>query len=410
MTRDFLPCEPPDNIRARDQQSDRQKIALRMLVIHQSAELYGPDRSLLELLGGIDSRDFECIICLPAEGPLAVVLRLLGLEVHVLPLLIINRETFSCAGFSRFAMQLAGAVRALDRLLAKRHVDIVYTNTLAVLDGMLWARARGCPHVWHVREIHVRPRLTSFMLRTLARRCADKLVCNSHKTLAWLSAERQDDAKYSVVWNGVQDQPWAPEDKAAACLKLGLRPDLPIVLMVARINDWKGHDLLLDAIAILEARGCHDFQLIMLGSPAPGQERLLPRLRLLVAASPAAARIHLRDFAVDTSIYYQAADCLVVPSREPEPFGRVAIEAMAYGVPVIAANHGGLSEIVLDQFTGMLFPPNAAEALSYALEQMLAADDVRALWGRNAYLRQQSLFSLTGYRGEMMAIFHSVLV
>ena len=383
----------------------------RMLVLHQSADLYGSDRSLLELLESLDPRDFDAIICLPEDGPLAITLRKIGREVHVLPLLKISRKTFTIAGLAGLAMKCIGAVRALDHVLGQRRVDFVYTNTLAVFDGMLWALARRRPHIWHVREIIAHPWLASRLLRTLARFGADKLVCNSQKTRDWLCGARSDvrnDRRCSVVWNGVQVHPWAPANKAEARRQIGLLPDLPVLLMVARINHWKGHDLLLEAVAQLHASGQQDFQLVLLGSAAPRQEKMLLRLQALVAASPAAHCIHVRDFAANTADYYRAADCLVVPSRAPEPFGRVAIEAMAFGVPVVAADHGGLTEIVINAYTGLLFAPNDAHALCSALAEILAHQDRRARWGRNGYQRQQALFSLRAYANAMTAVFDSV--
>lgn len=387
----------------------------RMLVVHQSADLYGSDRSLLELLERLDRRDFEAIVCLPEDGPLAVMLREIDLEVHVLPLLKISRNTFTIAGLASLAMQCFGAVRALDHVLGQRQVDFVYTNTLAVFDGMLWALLRRRPHIWHVREIIAQPWLASRLLRTLARIGADKLVCNSGNTRDWLRGASNKarkngypDDRCSVVWNGVQVQPWAPANKPEARRQIGLSPDLPVLLMVARINRWKGQDLLLEAIALLQASGQQDFQLVLLGSAAPAQPTMLQRLQALVADCPAARRIHVRDFAANTAEYYRAADCLVVPSREPEPFGRVAIEAMAHGVPVVAAGHGGLTEIVVHAHTGLLFAPNDAPALCRALGEILAHDDRRARWGHNGYLRQQALFSLRAYENAMTTVFDSV--
>lgn len=384
--------------------------AARMLVIHQSAELYGSDRSLLDLLAGIDRDDFACIVCLPEEGALAVALRDLGMEVHVLPLLKISRQSLRVGGLFKLPGRICRAVRALDQLLVGRKVDLVYTNTLAVFDGMLWALLRRRPHVWHVREIIVRPLLASAFLRLLAMKFSSKLICNSRNTREWLLGTGRLNRKCSVVWNGVQNQARRQHREADARRELGLLPGLPVVLMVGRINRWKGQDLLLEAVALLEARACRHFQVVLLGSAAPGQAGLLHRLRAQVAASPAASRIHLHDFAANPLAYYEAATCLVVPSRDPEPFGRVAIEAMAVGVPVIAAAHGGLTEIVRDRETGLLFAPNDAQALGHALSEILDDEPARQRWGQNACLRQQALFSLASYRQAMTAIFRSVLV
>ena len=381
----------------------------RILVVHQSAELYGSDRSLLELLADSDRRRVDWVVCLPGEGALAQALRVQGIEVHILALLKISRRLLSLSGLWSAGFRAAASLRSLDRLVAGRRIDLVYTNTLAVFDGMLWAMFRRRPHVWHVREIIRKPRLVSLALRRIAHFGADRLICNSGPTLAWLTGAGKTAAKASVVWNGVQAQPLAREARISARVRLGLHRHLPMLLMVGRVNHWKGQDLLLEAVERLTQCGCREFQLVLVGGAVPGQENLMDRLLQLVGSSPASARIIVREFAEDILDYYRAADCLVVPSREPEPFGRVAIEAMSLGVAVVAAGHGGLTEIVSHGHTGLLFAPNDAGALSSALERVLAEPAVRDTWGRNGHSRQQEFFSLTAYREAMGGVFSAVL-
>jgi glycosyltransferase involved in cell wall biosynthesis len=74
------------------------------------------------------------------------------------------------------------------------------------------------------------------------------------------------------------------------------------------------------------------------------------------------------DFADDPSEHYIWADWTVVPSKRPEPFGRVAVESFAFSKPVIAANHGGLTEIITDQENGYLFAPNSCDNLAAILQ------------------------------------------
>jgi len=77
--------------------------------------------------------------------------------------------------------------------------------------------------------------------------------------------------------------------------------------------------------------------------------------------------VELLPFTPEPYRHYSWADVVLVPSTRPEPFGLVAIEAMAAGRSVIAANHGGLSEIVVDHLTGTFVVPGSAESLSAAI-------------------------------------------
>ncbi len=382
---------------------------LRILVIHQSAELYGSDRSLLELFAGLDRNRFSLVVCLPEHGPLEDALRAQGLEVHVMPLIKVSRSLFSPRGLFRLPGDVVRALRALGRVVQGRRIDLVYTNTLAVLAGAFWARLRGVPHVWHVREIILEPRAVSRFFQIMARSFSKRLICNSEQTRLWIAAGRPDQAV--TVWNGVavldEGVPTAAS-RIEARRRLNLPLDLPLILMVGRINAWKGQDLLMEAVDTLDPSGGLPFQMVFVGSAPPGRPEFTEHLNRRIAASPHAARIQLRPFTEAITDYYRAADILVVPSREPEPFGRVAIEGMACALPVVAARHGGLVEIVDNGTTGFLFPPNDATALAEALRMLLQDAALRQRLGEEGRARQKALFSLETYRDGVVSVFLEV--
>ncbi len=91
-------------------------------------------------------------------------------------------------------------------------------------------------------------------------------------------------------------------------------------------------------------------------------------------------------------------DIGVVPSTEPEAFGMVAIEAMAAGVPVVAAGHGGLLDIVIHEKTGLIFSPGNTPALTEALERLASSRMLRHSYGAAGTIRQQDFFSLDLFR------------
>jgi glycosyltransferase involved in cell wall biosynthesis len=382
-----------------------------LLAVHQGAEMYGSDRSLLEVLSGLDVEHWHCTVCLPQEGPLAVALREANLTVHIVPVVKVERRLFSLRGLLGLPSQIRGSMTSLDAIAAARPVDLVYTNTLAVWAGALWAWRRGVPHVWHVREIIRRPAWVARGMRGLAQRLSRRLICNSEQTRDWLDSGVSARQRRSVVvWNGVKssDMP-TDEQRSTARRALGVDDDTVLVLMVGRVNSWKGHDLLLDAIELLPARVASGFKLLLVGGPPPGEPDRMRALQARVEASPLSDCIQVHGFSDDVSPFYAAADVSVVPSREPEPFGRVAIEAMAAGVPVIAANHGGLSEIVSDGDSGLLVPPNDEQALADALSRMIGSRDDRHRMGQQAKCRQAELFSLAAYRSKVAQVLQEAL-
>ena len=382
----------------------------RVLVFHQSAELYGSDRSLLDLLIGLDRDRYEFIICLPEHGELEVELCKHGFEVQVIPIIKVSRRLFSISSLIGLPLESWRSFRSINQIINGRVIDFCYSNTLAVLGGAIWAFLKRKPHIWHVREIIQKPLVISLLFRLLARFFSTYVICNSIQTLGWLTGQSNPSQHNRVVWNGVATSNALKLSNGHVKVKtdLGFNPSLPLILLVGRINAWKGQDLLIDAVDILVAQGQSDFSVAFVGSAPPGQPYFMTKLKNRIADRLFYTNIHVIEFTNDISNYYAAADIAVVPSREPEPFGRVAIEAMAAGLPVVAAKHGGLMEIIEDEVTGLLFQPNEAAALASSLKRLLQSGELRNKMGSAGRQRQIKLFSLETYRNNVVAVFDSI--
>jgi len=98
---------------------------------------------------------------------------------------------------------------------------------------------------------------------------------------------------------------------------------------------------------------------------------------------------------------YKAARVVVVPSRWPEPFGMVGLEAMSHGRPVVGFNVGGISDWLEDARTGILVPEQDTTAFAQALEQIIGDQELANLMGRNAYKRLCQGFAFDKYMDRM---------
>ena len=99
----------------------------------------------------------------------------------------------------------------------------------------------------------------------------------------------------------------------------------------------------------------------------------------------------------------QSLDIVVVPSIRPEPFGLVAVEAMASSKPVVGSNAGGLAEIVLHGETGLLFQPGNVTELAQVLEQLVADSALRTRYGQQGRERVQTHYDVAGYGAAIVA-------
>jgi glycosyltransferase involved in cell wall biosynthesis len=346
------------------------------------------------------------VIVLHEDGPLRAALDGAGLEVHIANVTKIRRALLSPAGLLQVPGQLAATLRSLDAVTAGRRVGLVYSNTLSVLGGAVWAWRRRRPHLWHVHEILLRPAVVRRGLPCLVAGTSGCVLANSRQTQLWLEREVPALAgRVCTVFNGLGEVP-APDPAAAAAVRvrLGLREGELLATLAGRINAWKGQDLLVEAMSRLAAGpDGPPLHVAIVGDVFTGQEALRERLKAQVAASGLGERVHLLPFVADIWPVWRASDIAVVPSTEPEPFGMVAIEAMACGLPVVAAAHGGLLDIVEHEVTGLLFPPRSAAALAAALARLAADAALRRRLGAAGAQRQTRHFSLAAQVAQTRA-------
>ncbi len=148
-------------------------------------------------------------------------------------------------------------------------------------------------------------------------------------------------------------------------------PDgMPVVMLPGRFSRWKGHGVLLDALAEL---GRNDIRCQLVGSEQ-GSRRRRRALEGRIAKNGLDSVVAIVDDCRDMAAAYMLADVVVSASTDPEAFGRVVAEAQAMGRPVIASDHGGARETVLSGETGWLVPPADPRALARTLEAALRLD------------------------------------
>jgi glycosyltransferase involved in cell wall biosynthesis len=382
------------------------------LFVHQAAELYGSDKVLLYLIQGLLRQEvYFPIVALPKAGPLKEVLEALGVEVHVVPVAKLARASFSFRGFWVLIVEIARSILALNKVVAGRKISIVHSNTVAVLGGALWAALRRVPHVWHVHEIIVSPWIAQKSYPRILDWGSDHIVAISSATAQWLCAVKPSiSKKMSVIFNGL---PPTPQFEASETTQyratLGIAPGQIVISLVGRINSWKGHPLLLNAATTLLARGSlGNARFLVVGDAAPGQEHLLAALKSEVRTRGLTEVFSFLPFKDHIWDLWFASDIAVVPSTLPEPFGMVAIEAMAAGIPVIAAGHGGLTDIVQHGVSGLLFAPGCQVALAQGIEELIFDEPLRLRLGTEGKARQQSLFSLPAQVEAITRVYESL--
>ena len=300
------------------------------------------------------------------DGELREDLAAAGVEVLVRPLAVLRRAALSAGGLASIGGALARDAGGLARIVRARDVRVIHTNTSVTLGGAAAARIARVPHVWHVREIYAGfERFWPAYRRLLL--SADALPCVSQATRAQLGTT----AKAHVLHDGLALAPERAE-RTAARAALDLPSDAFVVAILGRISSWKGQDVLIHALA--QTAGDSTIALIA-GDPWQGEERRLDELRALARSLGVSDRVHFAGFRSDVENVYGAANVVAVPSTQPDPLPNAALEAAAAGCCVVAADHGGLPEILRDGATGRLVAAGDPAALARALA-LLRADPV----------------------------------
>lgn len=373
---------------------------INILFIHQSAELYGSDKTLLLFLKNIDRTRFKPIVILPFDGPLKDELEKLDVQVIIAPVLKLYRKMFSFKNIIKFFKDIKAGFKIIDEINKKEKIDIIYSNTLAVLLGLFYAKKRKTKHVWHVHEIIESPKIFTFVFtKLLSSKATNTIIYNSIATKNFWNKNKKINKKSIVVCNGLE----VPTDILTTTQIDKFREDnfnatssQIIIALVGRISRWKGQKLLLYSFyQVLKKHD--DIKLIFVGSPPQNQESFLIEIKEQINQLDIEKNVQLIPFTNEISKIWQSIDIAVVPSIEPEPFGLVAVEAMLAKKPLVGSNHGGLTEIIINNETGFLIQPKNEKALSEALTKLIENPNLRNSFGEKGYQRAINEFSINTY-------------
>jgi glycosyltransferase involved in cell wall biosynthesis len=385
-----------------------------ILYLHSSDELYGSDRSLLDLVSGLDRDQFRFIVVLPTDlpyqGDLSRALERRGIQVHRLDMPILRRRYFNAVGTFGSLRRLLMSFPVLLSIARRAGVDIVHSNTTAVLVGPLLAAALRVPHVWHVRELILRPRIVRFSLYSYVYNTASAIVCVSDAVARHLEASavlKFHRCPVNMIRDDIDVSGAVPaSERERARAGLGASTDHILVGMVGRISAGKGQEYFIEA-AGQTARACPNARFAIIGGPLVGEGWRLERLREQVRARGLEQRLVVTGYRNDVPAVMSALDVFVLPSQMPEPMGRVVVEAMHAGAVPIVTNHGGAPEFVDPGRTGLLVSP--ADPSEAAREIVRAVSDT--VWRRrmSAAARQAAAEFLTpALAAKMSRIYQSL--
>ena len=376
-----------------------------ILYLDSGSGIGGGQRSLLLLLKMLDKQRWTPFVGCLGESPFAA--EVAKTDAHVVPLSLPEAHN-KTDRVKRFTVQdLLNDFRQLRVILqlhqaVKQHlIALIHANSLSVaLLGGVVAKLNRIPILMHKRYA------TSYGI--LDKVC-EKLL---HRVILVSEATRWDfapETKQTLIYNGVDLDAFQASQAEVETLRTELfsHNDKPlhsdeesrspiVVGVVTRITPEKGIHFLVRAMAELKKNVLNDSVdviLLIVGGPYFQKDHdYMVLLKQEVADLGVEDSVIFTGFLSDTRVVTTLLDIVLVPSIIPEACPRTIIEAMAVGKPVIATPLGGSKELVTPE-TGILVPPEDAEAIASAIANLTANQEQLSEMGKAARHRAEQLFS-----------------
>jgi glycosyltransferase involved in cell wall biosynthesis len=381
------------------------KIKMKILSVNNTADLYGASRCMERLVGRFTQDGHEVHAVLPERGRLADLLEACGVRVHTHRCLAIldRAQLRSFSGCLRFLFLFPISVLWLVALTLRLRIDLVHSNTVVMPTPSIAAFITGRAHIWHVREL-----LGEFGWLWKPYQRYIHLLSSAVIAISRCTREQFDQGllgKVHVIYDGLDETAAIADPEYIKAFREPFPDGAKLIGVVGRIK-WhrKGQEVLVRAAALIRHRH-PEAHYVLVGSAAPGNEDHVRRLRELISASDLDDAVTLTGDCHDPASVFAALDIAVVPSVQPEPFGRVVIEAMAAGTAVVGSHCGGIAEQIVDGVSGILFAPGSHTALAGALDLLLNDPEFRARLAGAGRQRAHEDFALESTYRATAALF-----
>ena len=366
----------------------------------------GVERGTVDVAQALVQAGWRALV-VSSGGPMVRELERVGAEHIVLPLATKNPRAMK-----RNADSLAQLLRA-------ESVDLVHARSRAPAWSAKDAAARtGTPFITTFHGVYG---LGPFGLKKLFNRVmaqGEIVIAISEFIRAHLIAEyKVDPARIRVIHRGVDINLLDPNRVTPTRLiqltsKWRLPESAPVIMLPGRLTSWKGHDVLIEALAELKRRrggGVIDIRCLMVGQDQ-GRVAYRAHIQRYANACGVEGNVQIIDDCNDLAAAYMATDVVVSASTRPEAFGRVVAEGQAMGRPVVAPSHGAAAEIIIPGVTGWLFTPGDGISLADALERALSlTQDERIRLAQAAISRARELFAKADMCAKTLAVYEEVL-
>ncbi len=360
--------------------------------------------------GGVEKTAVEIASAIVKAGGRAIVVSAGGPMEH--DIIRARAEHINLPVNSKNPFVMYANIAKLEKIIRDNDVDIVHARSRAPA-WSAWAAAKqaSTPFITTFHGTYslggwLKRRYNAVMIR------GRRVIANSTFIAGHIRKNYGiEAARLRIIPRGVDlDRFDAQVVSAERVVKLAadwrLEDGMPVVMLPGRLTRWKGQTVFIEAIAAMKHK---DIRCLLVGSDQ-GRTDYRKELEGLIAANGLNKTVHIIENCNDMPAAYMLTDVVVSASTDPEAFGRVLPEAQALGRPVIATDHGGVRETVIQGKTGWLVPPGDVNALAGAIDRVLELDEAaRKKLAEDAVTNVRENFSKASMCAKTLDVYDEVL-
>ena len=378
----------------------------RILQIIPNMEIGGAERTVLEITSFLKDAEFSSLV-LTSGGKLIGELEKENIEV--IKLKIDKKNPYSI--IKNFFLFI--------KIFREKKIDLGHVRSRAPAWSAIFAAKKiGIPVLttWHghvSNSSFIKKIYNSIMLK------GDAVIANSAYTAERISKIYNIDLnKIDIISRGVNVESFEgskfSNTEISNMKKIWSVDDNKIIILFpARLTRWKGHLVTIEAINLLKKEKFFDQVIFLFAGEKAGAENYIKKLNSIITKFKLQENIKLVERIENMPLAYHASDVVLSPSIEPEPFGRIPIEAQAAGKTIIASDHGAVKDTIKNgnNFTGFKVKPNDPQALSIAIKQSIIMDkkDLTKMHER-AISNVKNNFSLENMCKKTLEVYKRLLI
>ncbi len=361
---------------------------------------------ICHLVRGLDGERFQASLALYQDKSVRADIEGAGVRVHLLQ----GMQPARSGRLPRRMVNLASVVlpntmRLAKLILAEKPAIVHACNGFrSNFDAELACQLTGVPCIAHVKGF--------------TRLCPEeRLMANRVAGVIWMTdalkrfyaAQGVSPVLGRTIYDGLDIARFVPSRSGSSVrLEFDIPAEAPCVAVAGNIQHWKGQKIVIEAVSALTS-AWPDLHCLIIGGVHRTGLSYSSELKELVTERRLQKRVIFTGFRDDVASLLAAADIVVHSSVQPEPFGRVIIEGMSLGKPVIATAAGGVPEIITAGVDGLLVPPANVAAMAEAIGQLLADPATAERIGAEGKSSVTRRFSLAGHVSEVQQFYIDLL-